>query len=147
MGGLLEKIVRSEISICPESGVSRPATDLNRVVFPDPLAPTMTKNSPAFTSIFNLFRATTLPSSTKNSLWSSLIEITLCLPLWSIPLLAIMFLSTLVLLGRLRQKIYEQKLNIKAPSMLLNKNRLFFVNERLKSLLLSPFKFTLQAEP
>ncbi len=67
-GGWFEKTVRPSILMVPESGVSRPATARSSVVLPDPLAPMMTKNSPASTSRLRLLRAATLPSVTTNSL-------------------------------------------------------------------------------
>ena len=46
------------------------AEDIRQYPFPDPLAPTMTKNSPASTSRLRSLRAATLPSVTTNSFWS-----------------------------------------------------------------------------
>ncbi|HSQ12608.1 MAG TPA: hypothetical protein VLM90_06305 [Candidatus Deferrimicrobium sp.] len=47
---LLEKTILSSSEISPLSGFSKPATLRNSVVFPDPLGPSSTKNSPRFTS-------------------------------------------------------------------------------------------------
>ena len=49
------------ISICPESGKSKPATAISRVVLPDPDGPSSARNSPGLTSIVTSLTATTLP--------------------------------------------------------------------------------------
>src|SRR5437899_8605262 len=61
--------------ISPRSGDSNPATHLRRVVFPEPLAPTMTKNSPSATWSSKPFSADTLPSLTVNCLVRPRMEI------------------------------------------------------------------------
>jgi len=45
--GLSEDTIRPAIRISPPSGVSIPAMHRSKVVFPEPLAPTMTKSSPS----------------------------------------------------------------------------------------------------
>ena len=71
-GGSSPNTVRSAMRISPPLGVSSPATQRRRVVLPEPLAPTMTKNSPSSTSRSRrLSAAETLPSVTMNSLRSS----------------------------------------------------------------------------
>ena len=70
-GGSSPNTVRSAMRISPPLGVSSPATQRSRVVLPEPLAPTMTKNSPSSTSRSRRLIAATLPSVTMNSFRSS----------------------------------------------------------------------------
>src|SRR3989338_2936228 len=74
-GGLSEETTRPAMRISPPSGASNPATHLRSVVLPEPLAPTMTKNSPSATSRSSPLRAATLPPLTVNSLARWRIEI------------------------------------------------------------------------
>src|SRR3989338_2910241 len=74
-GGLSEETTRPAMRTSPPSGASNPATHLRSVVLPEPLAPTMTKNSPSATSRSSPLRAATLPPPTANSLASWRMEI------------------------------------------------------------------------
>src|SRR3970282_2121829 len=74
-GGVSEETTRPAMGISPPAGPSKPATPLRGVVLPEPLAPTMTKNSPSATSRSSPLRAATLPPLTVNSLARCRMEI------------------------------------------------------------------------
>src|SRR5262249_23056681 len=74
-GGASDETTRPPMLIVPRSGTSRPATARSSVVLPEPLAPTMTKNSPSATSRFRFLIAATRPPPAGNSFASPRTEI------------------------------------------------------------------------
>src|SRR5919109_4135089 len=75
VGGLSDETTRPAIEIAPPFGTSKPAMHRNRVVLPEPLAPTITKNSPSATSRSSDFTAATVPSLTLKRLCRRRMEI------------------------------------------------------------------------